>query len=1384
MRKPCNWNWLLLLVAALALWGVRPAEGCPDLVTSRCSCTDERSKVHTTPTVRKKVICSGEELLEPPHPSLLPNRTVTLNLSNNRISVLRNGSFLGLSALEKLDLKNNLISTISPHAFQGLLELRKLDLSNNRIGCLSSEMFHGLHNLTKLNLSGNIFSSLELSLFQSLPSLRQVDFKTDFLVCDCNMRWAPTYFHKPFIRLSEDTICAFPSSLKGKPLKGLKESQLTCDGPLELHTLVLLPSLRQVVFQGDRLPFQCTAALLDQSTSLHWRHNGQVVTSDLEQGISLEESVVHDCTLVTSELILSNVRVTSSGEWECLVETARGNTSRKVDIVVLESSASYCPAERVANNRGDFRWPRTLAGITAFQPCLQYHFAVEGNVEKRALRRCDRSGHWEEGDYSQCQYVNDITRVLYTFVLMPVNASNALTIAHQLRTYTVEASTFSDAMDVLYVARMMEKLLVHAGLIRELSEIIFEMASNMMQVDEQILWRAQKEEQACSSIVQSLEKIAMLSLNSNSQDLAMSSRNIALDAYLIKPARYTGLSCTALQRRDVGVGDRTDTGHDMLLRFRCTTGVLNATLHSFAVKNTIGLASVSLPLTLFPPAAPMDCKLQFLAFRNGKLFPNTSNTSRTVEQGKRHVVNSPVVYVGLDGCSSWNFSDPITISLRHSFPGSDSVAVHWNFDMQDGRGGWSQDGCELIGSDPNISTLICFHFNNYAVLQELHNIHQPSLVPVEVLHPVIYTCTAILLLCLFTVLITHILHHSSIGISRKSWHTLLNLCFRIAMTTAVFAGGITLTSYSSICQAVGIALHYSTLSTLLWISVSARVIYKDAVWQSERPPEGEQVIPTQRPMLRFYLIADGVPLIICGITAAVNINNYGDANPYCWLVWRPSLGAFYVPAGSAVLVSWIYFLCTVFCLRSHHQPKGPTTIATSSSLSPLPETLPAHGGSASLPSTDSVVGMMHGGMTIEDQYSVKMRLLALVSTHVLFALLWTFAALSVLRVGDGDLIFSCLYGVTAVTLGIFLVVHHCIRRLDVQIAWLACCPAYRQSLPMPAYMHPCAPGDTERESQIFIGCLPPDVAATASVKSSSSPSGSSNLSNPGPCKLTNLLQVAQENGTNTNNVTLSMCRLASTASAAGTNSCGSVGSGCCSATDSTNKHLNNNLLQQQPLMAAAGTTTAPQPQRRAYKAGSRTKQSQSAPGQYHHKAHHRLKTLRSAGGSAMALGPAGLERLTPPQKKSISSESASLHNSHSESQASPLPNGKRKGLSETTATSPSEGSDGGSSGRRKPYPLVLLPSVATRAAALCQVAQKRSASRDNIKLAATAEREAKRSSYPLNTTIAINVPSGTSQNGTLKGSGYELDLNSTDDPPGIGETGVMKGGVWKSETTV
>lgn len=44
--------------------------------------------------------------------------------------------------------------------------------------------------------------------------------------------------------------------------------------------------------------------------------------------------------------------------------------------------------------------------------------------------------------------------------------------------------------------------------------------------------------------------------------------------------------------------------------------------------------------------------------------------------------------------------------------------------------------------------------------------------------------------------------NSSIHVSRKGWHMLLNLCFHMAMTSAGFAGGITLTNYRVVCQVV------------------------------------------------------------------------------------------------------------------------------------------------------------------------------------------------------------------------------------------------------------------------------------------------------------------------------------------------------------------------------------------------------------------------------------------------------------------------------------------------------------------------------------------------------------------------------------------------------
>ncbi|CAL8342704.1 unnamed protein product [Lota lota] len=1345
---------LLLMMLLLCGYASRLSRACPGLsITSSCSC------------VGKRVSCSKDELSESPDGRLLPNKTITLILSHNKIRILRNGSFNGLYALEKLDLKYNLISTIMPGAFQGLSELRKLDLSNNRIGCLAADMFQGLSNLTKLNLSGNIISTLDPGVFQELPSLKVVNFNSDFLSCDCGLRWVPGFLRASSARLGDETLCAYPRSLHGRPLNGLREKQLNCEGSLELHTFSLLPSQRQVVFRGDRLPFHCTAALVDKITALHWRHNGQLVTSDPEMGVQLEDSAVHDCTFITSELILFNVHVEASGEWECVVTTGRGNISRTVEIVVLENSASFCPEEKVVNNRGEFRWPRTLAGIMSHQYCLQLRYPslpLEGDMEqKKAFRYCDRAGEWQEGDYTNCHYTNGITRVLHTFILRPINTSNAMTVAHQVRSYTLEAAGFTDSVDVLYVAQMMEKFMEYVTQLRELSEVLVEMGSNLMLVDDQILAHAQREKRACSSLVYSLETLAWPQLHSHAQDLSMVSRNIVMEAHFIRPAHFTGITCTAYQRREVlgssKGSDGSEYSHDQDLSFRCSTGSHNTSLNSFPLKNSIALASVTLPASLFPPDAPTDCKLQFVAFRTGCFFPLLGNSSVVGEHFRRRTVNTPVIFVSLEGCSMWNHSEPIWVSLRHLSPGTDPVAAQWSPKALEKQGGWSQDGCQLAHSDSSTSTLRCTVLSNYAVLQEVSDFPNPSAVSVRILHPVVYACTAVLLLCLFTIIITHIVHHSTIHISRKSWHTLLSTCFHVAMTTAIYAGGISLTSYPVVCQAVGIALHYASLSTLLWIGVSARVLYKEAVSRAPRQPEGEpSVPPTQRPMLRFYLIAGGVPLIICGITAAVNVNNYGDNSPYCWLVWRPSLGAFFVPAGLVVLVTWIYFLCTVFRLR-HRVAKECTGTPLSS---PVAESQPALSGSTSLLSTDSAAAQTSPVVAPEDQYSLKAQFSVLVVTHFLFMALWFCGAMAMWLTGHSSLLFSCLYGIAATTLGAFLVVHHCFRRLDVQASWLACCPGHRRTQVMSTYTQACTAVNgvqtSDQGSQLFISCHPPgDSHNSSSARSSSTPSGISSLG-PGPCKLTNLLQVAQENPNHAPRAPMGPHPGAST--------------------DNVTKPSNNHL----PIMASVAPV---HPQRR--KVSSRTKQGSS---HYHHRGegrgHYRLKALRAGGGGSLgALGPTGLENLNSSHAvhKHATSENGSIHHSLSENQAGLLANGRPVG--EPLATSPSEGSDGGSSGSRKPFP--LPPCGASRAAP--HGAQRRCASRDNLKMAAaaTAERETKRCSYPLNS-VCIAVPGpAAAPNGTLKNSGVleqpEKDTSGTDQSQSsVG----MKSGLWKSETTV
>ncbi|XP_037753914.1 adhesion G protein-coupled receptor A3 isoform X4 [Chelonia mydas] len=1038
MPRPgrCPSSWLLPALLLLG-GGASLPPGCKQ---------DGRPRSPGRSPAEGKVVCSSLELARVLPPDALPNRTVTLILSNNKISELKNGSFSGLSFLERLDLKNNLINIIDPGAFMGLPSLKRLDLSNNKIGCLNADIFRGLINLVRLNLSGNLFSALTQGTLDHLNSLKSLEFQTDYLLCDCNILWLHQWLKERNITVRE-TKCAYPKSLQAQLVTSVKQELLTCEPPLELPSFYMTPSHRQVVFEGDSLPFQCMASYIDQDMQVLWYQDGKIVETDESQGIFVEKNIIHNCSLIASILTISNIQAGSTGNWGCHVQTRRGNNTRTVDIVVLESSAQYCLPERVVNNKGDFRWPRTLAGITAYLLCTRYSagsgiYPGNSQDERRAWRRCDRGGFWAEEDYSRCQYANDVTRVLYMFNQMPLNLTNAVATARQLLAYTVEAANFSDKMDVIFVAEMIEKFGRFAEKYKELGDVMVDIASNIMLADERVLWMSQREAKACTRIVQCLQRIAMYRLANGAQVYST---------------------------------------------------------------NTIVEASIQLPPSLFTqkqkreirPTNESIYKLQLIAFRNGKLFPATGNSTNLADDGKRRTVVTPVILTKIDGLSLANHHIAINVTLRRIAHGADAVAAQWDFDLLNGQGGWKSDGCHIISSDENITTIQCYSLSNYAVLMDLAG-GELYTQPAALLHPVIYATSIVLLMCLLMIIVSYIYHHSVIRISVKSWHMLVNLSFHIFLTCVMFIGGITQTKSTSICQAVGIILHYSTLATLLWLGVTSRNIYKQVTKKAKRCQDPDEPPPPPRPMLRFYLIGGGIPIIVCGITAAANIRNYGSRPnaPYCWMTWEPSLGAFYGPASFIIFINCMYFLSIFIQLKRHPERKfelkepaeEQQRLATSE-----------HGD---LNHQDSVSVSLVSTSALENEHSFQAQLLGASLALFLYVALWIFGALAVSLYYPMDLIVSCFFGITCLSLSAFLMMHHCVNREDVRHAWItACCPG-RSTYSVQVNVQPSNSSGTNGETP---KCTNSSAESSCTNKSASSLKNSSQ-----GCKLTNIQAAAAQ----------------------------------------------------------------------------------------------------------------------------------------------------------------------------------------------------------------------------------------------------------------------------------
>ncbi|NXN05916.1 NYX protein, partial [Sylvia borin] len=140
---------------------------CPSI----CKCTPEET-----------ILCNRAGLKT--LPGKIAASTISLNLSNNYLWILRNLTFL-----HSLWLDGNNLTFLTPGTSHALSSLQELHLSrNSRLTYLHAYTLRGLLNLISLDLSHCSIFKIHPLLFSHLPSLGKLDLASN------NMRYVPQAF--------------------------------------------------------------------------------------------------------------------------------------------------------------------------------------------------------------------------------------------------------------------------------------------------------------------------------------------------------------------------------------------------------------------------------------------------------------------------------------------------------------------------------------------------------------------------------------------------------------------------------------------------------------------------------------------------------------------------------------------------------------------------------------------------------------------------------------------------------------------------------------------------------------------------------------------------------------------------------------------------------------------------------------------------------------------------------------------------------------------------------------------------------------------------------------------------------------------------------------
>lgn len=192
---------------------------------------------------------------------------IEINLSRNKLTIIKRNTFSLVPLLEKLSLSVNTIETIESGAFSGLSKLKALDIAGNRLKALKDDTFDGLIALKGIELSHNGMETIGNSLYSldfitmiglSYNKISDIDFEKFAKLS--KLKKLDLYQAAANLTSNVNELASEESLQSSLEVLDVAFNNLTIEAALKLARV--FPTLTKINFSGSK--FQNEPAVLKQ----------------------------------------------------------------------------------------------------------------------------------------------------------------------------------------------------------------------------------------------------------------------------------------------------------------------------------------------------------------------------------------------------------------------------------------------------------------------------------------------------------------------------------------------------------------------------------------------------------------------------------------------------------------------------------------------------------------------------------------------------------------------------------------------------------------------------------------------------------------------------------------------------------------------------------------------------------------------------------------------------------------------------------------------------------------------------------------------------------------------------------------------------------------